>query len=250
MSTNIATRSQAIALPDYIKKGDVRGSENIGNADIKFPALKLAQSTTKETKKHEAVCIEGLHEGELFNSVTREVYGDAPIHFVVVNQLGHRNVEFDPLDRNIVIDGNVPDADPRCEFTEKIVDGQKIRVNPIAVRFYDYLLLVLFGNREPELLTLSLKKTQLKKAVGLNSIIKLSKLPAFAHLFKGTPVPESRGQNAWYGWRFDQAGWPPEDLFTLASKYYDQYANKVITVETEEPEGDAAGDAAAGDQPF
>ena len=237
MSTDIATvvahRTEALALPDYIKKGDVRGSENIQNTDIRFPALKLAQSTTPETKSHKAEFIAGLHEGELFNSVSREVYGDAAIQFVIVNQLGHRNVEFDPGDRNIVIDGNVPDNDPRCEFTEKILDGKKIRVNPVAVRFYDYLLLALIGNREPTLLTLSLKKTQLKKAVGLNSVIKLSKLPAFAHLFTGKPVPESRGDNSWYGWRFDQAGWPTEDLFNLASRYYDQYANRVITVETE-----------------
>lgn len=236
MSTDLVKNpysSGALALPDYIKKGDLRGTENIGQEDVKFPALRLAQAGSPQVKRSDAAFIEGLREGELFNSITRENYGEDAVHFLIVNQLGHRHVEFDPQDRNIVLDGNVPDGDPRTEFTFKEENGKQVRVKPLATKFYDYLVILLRDGQDPDVMTLSLKSTQLKKATILNTILKKSKLPSFAHLFKGTPVPEAKGNNSWYGWRFDAAGFPTPELYQLASDTYDGLVGKKVDVAAE-----------------
>jgi len=234
MADALATRgSTALARPSFIKEGDVRGTENITTNDIKFPALRLAQAMSPEVKRADPAYLAGLREGELFNSITRQVYGEEPVHLVIVNQLGHRNVEFDPDDRNVVLAGDIPDDDPRCDFTFQTIDGVQKRIKPRATRFYDYLVLLIREGVDPELMTLSLKSTQLKKAKVLNSQLKLSKLPTFAHLFKATPVPEHKGANSWYGWRFDAVGYVSEELYNLASKDYDKMQGKSVVVEAD-----------------
>lgn len=239
MSTAMTPRaSAALAKPSFIKEGDLRGTENITSADIRPPALKIAQSTSNETKRSEAdKYIEGLREGDFFNTITKEIYGEGPLKLVIVNQLGHRHIEFKPINEGGgVEDFNVPDGDPRTEFTEVIKDGKKVRVRPRATKFYDYLVLVITGEGETErreLMTVSLKSTQLKKATTLNTLLKGSKLPSFAHLFTVTPVPERGNGNSWYGWKFAPAGYVTEEIYNEAGKVYDSMVGKKIEVETE-----------------
>jgi hypothetical protein len=234
MSEAIANRgNSALARPSFIKDGDTRGTENIGSADIRPPALRIAQSTSPEVKRTEAVYIKDLREGEFFNSITREVFGEGPLHLVIVNQLGHRHIEFEPGNSGQVVDFNVPDGDPRTEFTTSVVDGKQVRVKPRATKFYDYLVFAIPGDGRRILMTVSLKSTQLKKAVQLNTILKGSKLPSFAHLFSVTAAPEKRGGNSFYGWRFDPAGWVTEDVYKDASDQYDRMKGKNVVVEVE-----------------
>lgn len=246
MSTEVATRNpNALASrPDFIKAGDTRGTENIGK-DIRPPALKLAQSMTPQAKRSAVEYIDGLAEGLLFNTITHEIYGEEPVRFIIVNQLGSRNVQFDPANPKVVLDGNVPDGDPRTKFTERLENGAKVRVKPLAKRFTDYLVLLLHdGDRRPELMTFTLSGTQLRKATDLNSILKLSNLPSFAFVIKGTPKPEKKKDFDYYGWAFEPAGWPTEEQYLLAEKYYEEMKDKNVEVErdTIEPEaGDLEG---------
>lgn len=229
----------ALVRPTWIKEGDRRGTENIGTDDIKPPALKLAQSTSKETKRAEATkYIEGLREGEFFNTITKENYGEGPIQLVIINQLGHRHVEFDPVDKEIVIDFNVPDGDPRTEFTNEVKDGKTVRVKPRATKFYDYLVLTIVEGRRV-LMTMSLKSTQLKKAVELNTLLKGAKLPSFAFLFEISAVPEKKGNHNFYGWLFKPVGYVEEEVGRECETIYEQLKGRKIEVQDT---GDGAGD--------
>lgn len=242
-------QTTALARPSFIQEGDTRGTENIGADDVKPPALKIAQSGSPEIKRHEAEkYIDGLREGELFNSTTREIYGEGPVRLIFVNQLGHRHVEFEPGNTGVVLDFNVPDGDPRTLFTAGVKDGKPVRIKPVATKFYDYLVLVIPGEGENdlgELMTLSLKSTQLKKAVRLNTLLKGSKVPSFAHLFEATPVPEKAGQYNIYGWKFEPAGWVSEAQYNHASEIFENMKDKKIGVDT-----DGAQDTPDSDIPF
>jgi hypothetical protein len=230
-------QSTALARPSFIQEGDRRGTENITTKDIRPPALRLAQALTPETKRSESSYIDGLTEGLFFNSLSREIYGEGPIRFLVVNQLGHRHVEFAPMgEGGGVIDFNVPDGDPRTEFTTMVKDGKETRVKPKATKFYDYLILLLRPDGDGErgvLMTLSLKGKQLKKAVYLNTVLMGSKLPSFAHVFTAEAVPEKHGSYSFYGWKLEQAGWPSEAIYHEASSTYDAMKGKTVVLETE-----------------
>jgi hypothetical protein len=245
MANQELVKTQAAQVPAYIKQGDARGTENITSKDVRFPALKLAQGTSKEVKRQEAKFIEGLREGEFFNSAHREIYGEGPIDVVFVKYVGHRNIEYDKVDRNVVLDGNVPDGDPRTQFTERTDEnGKRVRVKPAAARFEDYLIVYQAEGQEPEIATMSLKGTQLKKATDINTQLRYAggsnpanRLPSFALKFKVTAVPESGGGNSWYGWKITRDGFPSEALFLAAEDVYNKTLDKVI-----KPEDDDAGD--------
>jgi hypothetical protein len=246
MATTKATKSEAlvetpkqVALerPAFIKEGDVRGTENITSNDIRPPALRIAQAMTPEAKRTESVYVEGLHEGLFFNSVTKEVYGEGPLGIVVINQLGHRHVEFAPMgEGGGVVDFNVPDGDPRTEFTTETRDGKEVRVKPRATKFYDYLILAILEDGRRVMMTLSFKSTQLKKALQLNTILKSAHVPSFGLMFRATPVPEKRGTYSFFGWRIDHTGYVTEAIYNAASVIYDQMAGKSIIVEAEPDE--------------
>lgn len=246
-----------LPVPSFIKPNDTRGTENITNADIKPPALKLAQAMSPEVKRSESEYLEGLREGSLFNSISREIYGEDAVHLCIVNFLGTRNIEFDPNDRKVVLDGNVPDNDPRTQFTMVIENGTTVRKKPRATVFKDFLVLLLHGqpdgnggwksNRTPELVTLSLKSTQLKKATRLLTQLRTSKLPSFAHLIEAEPVPERKGANSWYGWKLEPVGYVTEAQYNLAAETYDQLVGKKIDLELE---GDPEPAAVDEDIPF
>jgi hypothetical protein len=249
-STAVARRGPAeVALPDYIKKGDTRGTENIGVDDIRPPALRIAQGSSPEIKRaNEAKFIPDLREGDFFNSITKDIYGEEPLEVVIIMSLGHRHVEFD-ADGN-VLDFNVKDGDPRTEFTTKVIDGVDTRVKPKATKFYDYLIFVLFEGGHRELMTMSLKSTQLKKATTLNTLLNRSKLPAFAHKWSMRPVSESKGSRQWYGWRIEGTGFPDEATYNAASAYFDRLAGTKAKVVVD-TEVDNDGDEDAGEKaPF
>lgn len=224
---------QAMALPDYLKVGEKRGTENITSDDIRPPALRLAQGTTPQTKRQQASFIDGLREGMFFNSLSNRIYGEK-VRLIVINQLGHRHVQFAPMaEGGGVIDFNIPDADPRTQFST--VDGK--RVKPAATKFYDYLVFVVTDEGGLELCTMSLKGTQLKKAIALNTTLKTSKLDSFAHLFEAEVVPESKASYNWYGWRISSVGYVSEGQYQAAEAMFNQMKGKKIEVETEENDG-------------
>ena len=227
--------------PSFIKTGDTRGTENIGVNDIKPPALRIAQSNSPEAKRSEKdKYIDGLTEGMFFNSSTREIYGEGPIQIIVINQLGHRNVEFDPNDKKVVLDFNVPDNDPRTQFSTEVKDGKQVRMKPRATCFYDYLIYVVHDRLE--MMTMSLKSTQLKKAKDFNGKLVGSKMPAFSFLWEVTPVPEHGKGNSWYGLKFAPLGYVSEEQYNVASKQYDKFAGKTAEDLVERVDADEDGD--------
>jgi hypothetical protein len=239
--------------PSFIKAGDQRGTENIGVGDIKPPALRIAQSNSPEAKRSEKdKYIAGLTEGMFFNSSTNEIYGEGPIQIIVINQLGHRNVQFDPKDKKVVLDFDVPDGDPRTAFTWEVKDGVKTRVKPAATCFYDYLIYVVHADGRLEMMTMSLKSTQLKKAKDFNGKILGSKMPAFAFLWSITPVPEHGKGNSWYGLKFEALGYVSEEQYNQASKQYDKFAGKKTEdlVQREGGDADGEGGPSGDDIPF
>ncbi len=70
------SESKAIALSeDSLLEDAASGLENVGVDDIAIPFIKIAQALSPELKKHDEMkYIEGLHEGDFFNSLDGTAY--------------------------------------------------------------------------------------------------------------------------------------------------------------------------------
>jgi hypothetical protein len=82
MTNELATRNQGGTLavvPDHLKQyqGAQDAEANVGRDDILIPRLAVAQAgMSAQLKKNHELFIPELEEGQLFNTVTNEVYGD------------------------------------------------------------------------------------------------------------------------------------------------------------------------------
>jgi len=70
-------------VPDHIKQDKARGSEHVKTDDLVIPRLEIVQALSPALKKADPGYIEDAEQGQLFNSVSRELYGDK-VHVVPV----------------------------------------------------------------------------------------------------------------------------------------------------------------------
>ena len=82
MSNDLAKRNAELAKVDF---GDHAGAgmENVGANDILIPFLGVIQALSPQIEKGHAKLIDGAEIGDLYNTVTNELFGDGKmIHFV------------------------------------------------------------------------------------------------------------------------------------------------------------------------
>lgn len=245
-------------IPDDLVRDSGRGTEQIGANDVRPPRLLVCQSGSPQRKPGNLKQIPGLQEMDLFNDLSNEIYGQGPLPFCVVSSLGHRNIQFRPMDEGGgVIDFDVPDDDPRAQFTTNEA-GE--RVKPIATKFYDYLVWL---PEQQELVVLSFKSTQIKSAIKLNGLLKLPlkiggrvllEPPAWARTYTLTTRMEQDSQYSWVGFNVATAGVTPQDVREICSTLADRYIGKNVIIEREDDipvEAGTVASAPAGDDiPF
>ena len=73
------------------------GFENVNALEMAIPFLKIASSQTPEVKKSNAKFVDGLEQGDIFNSVTKDFYKGIS---VVPCAFRVRGVEWSPLGRH------------------------------------------------------------------------------------------------------------------------------------------------------
>lgn len=167
------TQSTALEpAPDYIKPSR-KGLEDITKSDMLIPRLALAQPLSPQVTEGDPNRIENLKAGDLFNSITGEIYATdrKPIFVQILRKDKPRAMEFRPVeDGGGVLDPNVPLDDPRLKWG---ADGEK----PTATLFRDYLARLLPSG---ELIALSFKSSGIKVAKQLNGLIALRNRDIFA----------------------------------------------------------------------
>jgi hypothetical protein len=81
-------------------------------------------------------------------------------------------------------------------------------------------------------MTLSFKKTSLKRATDILSRISAGKrLPSFAFAFTAAPVVDKKGGDSFYGWQIQPDGYATEAEYVLASQSYDKLQGKTLHVD-------------------
>lgn len=174
-------------VPEYLRRSDgaqTQGMEGMEREDLKMPRLSLCQSMTPQRKKTDPKFIEGLDEGDFFNSITGKNYGPT-LKFAPLLWFKSR-ILFTPMEAGGGLlcradNAKVGVGDPggncvSCEFSQwkRSKDGK--RTPPRCTLFHNYLVLVLEQDRMPtfeSMIALSFKSTALDAATDLNALIQL-----------------------------------------------------------------------------
>ena len=230
----VAKREEVMDLeevPEFMKGDEGLGTENIGRDDVLMPRLNLAQGLSPELIEGDPKYIEGLKNGDAFNSLTGHIYGKGAIEVIIIRADKPRAMEFDPTQRGVIKDFDVPLDDPRMEFT---TDKEGKRKRPIATKFYEYVAIILPTR---EVVALSFKGAAIKlTAKRLNGLIKAKsgRIPLFGVRYKLFPTLEQGPKGTYSVFRVENAG-PVKDqeLYQFAKFSFDSIKNATVKIERE-----------------
>jgi hypothetical protein len=219
-------------MPDFLKDEKSAGLEHVTKDDTQMPRLALAQQMSPEVNPGNAKYMEDLKSGDMFNSLTGQIYGRGPLTFTVLRADPPRWVEFIPREQGGgVKDPNVPFGDPRTAFQP---GGRP----PIATKFYDFIIMLLPSR---ELVALSFKSTGLKIARQLNGLMQARQKPIYAgnYLLQSVPTQNARGSFFIYGVRNAIPAWATvvED-YKQREEIFHALRGKVIEIDRGEHDSD------------
>lgn len=224
------TPSTTLESIDDLKQDAGLGTKNIGS-DIKPPQLKLCQSGTPEKKLK---LIDGLDELDFFNRLSGTIYGQTA-RCVVVNVLGHNNVQFKPGDLGTVLARDIPDNDPRCQWPEKNADGSMATdadgkvIRPAATCFHNFLL---WMPEAAEIVVFSISSTQVPVARRWYGLLNLplkidgqiiGSPPSWARTYELSSRMETKGKLAWGAINVKPAGITDAATRKLCRDLFEQY---------------------------
>lgn len=222
-----------LAVPDFLKdQHGGQGFEGMSPDDVILPRLGFCQSMTPQRKKTDPSFIEGLSEGDLFNSVSGEIYGQAvkliPLAFKKAR------IFFRPLSEgggmlcqspNGIDGGTIAKTCAECPNSKFSANGDP----PVCSLFYNYpaILLPFF-----EVLVVSLKSTALKAGKNWNTRMKLmGDKPMFAGAYDLKLVEQKNSKGTYFGPIISFSRFVTQEEFNVASSLYDTLRNKNIVAD-------------------
>jgi hypothetical protein len=143
-----------VPRPSFIETS-TEGTEGITADDLKLPRLAIAQGLSPQMLPGDSAYIDGLKLFQLFNDLTGEIYGNGPIKFVI-GRRDVKRIEFDPNDRKVPIDLDVPANDERNYWTK---DENGRGVAPRATKFVEFIVLLLRDGHPPQPVVISISET-------------------------------------------------------------------------------------------
>lgn len=250
MTDKLATQTKGslAVVPEHLKAYvGVQDSENeqVGGSDLLIPRLAVAQAgMSPQLKKNSELFIIGLEEGQLFNTVTNEIYGEEA---TVIPLFFTKNyIEFEQGGTLKVLNFYKTLADVPKGDLDWGVDGDGKRVAPAVTEFKNRMCLIQTGSGAWQPIIVSFKKGENKFSDQWNSQIKFAKLadklPAFAHTYKVTPKMKTDGSKSWYVKTVSPLGFTPENIFKEATEYFEQLSKGGYQVDNAgiEPEAEDA----------
>jgi hypothetical protein len=209
------------------------GRDQMTMQDMSLPYLTVLQSLSPQIKKSSPDRIDGAEEGDLFNTVTRELYSGEVGVLLVPCAFQKAWVEWSPRDSGGGFVASHPDDSimALCNRNEIGFDVRKDNGNLIVPTFY-YYCMVVKEDGTTEYVILSAARTTMKQARKWNSIISSVQVmgpngafnpPMFAQLYHVSTKPESNAKGEWYTLNIQSKGLVSDaELYNKAKTFAQQ----------------------------
>ena len=196
------------------------GAQGITTADLAIPFLRILQQMSPQLAKRNGAYIEGANEGDIFNTVTGQIWDPDEGVVVVPCSYNFKIIEWIPRESGGGIANQYIRGDTMPP-SEKDDRGKDITANgnQLTDTAEHYVLIVSpDGTFEQALITMS--STQLKHSRRWNSLTQQQTImteagpktaPLYSRMYRLKTVGESKDDNNWSGWNITLEG-PVKDL--------------------------------------
>jgi hypothetical protein len=244
MSTEVATQTSTLPAMSEAEAKEGSGKRDLTTDDLLLPKLQIAASKSKFMSEGNEAYIEGLREGQIFNTLTEEVYGKE-VFIAPVKDAGQNRVMFTPSfgvdckSDNGIDGGHASPTCAECPFS-KWGSAQK-GPGSACTLFQNYVVDVVTGNGKPQMALVSFKKKSIETWKKLNSLIELRVDPETGTTpteFRGRyrlGVGKANGESGQYDiWSIKNAGWIDTKDFPQVQGHYERLKTENVKKDSHE----------------
>ena len=202
-------------VPDYIKQGEARGSEEVRSSDMVLPRLEIVQalSPIKQTN-------EDAKEGYLFNSVTQEVIGDLAYFVPVYFRMEY--LVWKDQDQGGGFFGSFNSESEANARRQELINGGE---DPDYIEIVDtpvqYGLRITPDLSVCEQIVISMAKTKAKVSRKWNAMIQIAGGDRFSRVYKLTTFrDENKKGQKFFNYVVQPAGFTPKAAYEEAERLY------------------------------
>ena len=186
------------------------GLENITTEDMQIPFIRIIQALSPQLQKDDPLYIKGAEQGDIFNTVSQEIYKQDEgvtlvpaffekkfLEFQLRSSGGGFVRELAPDDKDITMTS-------RENTTELLPNGNEL------VRTHQHLVIAKSADGTIAPSVLDMKKTQLKVSRRWNTLKNSARLPSRALMpiygtaWQLTTVLEANDQGKWFNYKLDR----------------------------------------------
>ena len=212
---------EVVSVPDYIKRGGNRGSENVTNDDLQLPRINVIQALSPQISKNKPEFIQGAEVGHLFNTLTGELYPDGVVFCPVTFQ--KRYFVWKTQDSGGGLRG-IFDFNKQKEaelLTVELNEGSSKDEEYECVLTHEHLVLMQDGTE----VILSCAKSKTKASKKFNSMVRLNGDDRFSRQYKLTVVDDENEHGKEYkNFNISPAlgaeAFPKKDVYLKAESLY------------------------------
>ena len=207
-----------------------------GADEMQIPFIRALQALSPQLNKKKPEYIDGAEQGDLFNTVTGQVWkGEEGVTIIPCYQVT-KYLEFTPRDMGGGFRGEISPTNPVLQQTTSHGSKELLPTGNELVKSDQHYCLVLDGEGSFQPAVIDMKSTQLKVSRRWKTQIAMQKIkhpktgqmitpPLFATEWKITTVEESNDQGSWFNPSVEKVGLVGErDLMLEAKAFRDSVA--------------------------
>ena len=183
-------------------------------SELQIPFIRVIQALSPQIKKSDAPFIKGAEQGDLFNTVTGEVWkGEEGINVIPCYQ-ETKHLEFTPRDQGGGFVGELPAGDPNILKTTRQGAKETLPSGNELVKSDQHYCMVLNKDGSAQPAIVDMKSTQLKISRRWKTQIAMQKIPdkngvmrtpaLFATIWNLKTVEESNDMGTWYNYTVEK----------------------------------------------
>ncbi len=223
------------ALDQAILETSGQGLEEVTADDLQMPFIRPLQALSPQIKKSDAEFIEGAAQGDIFNTVTKQVWKGEEGVLVIPVYYQMKYLEFVPRSAGGGFVGELNPTD--SQIAEAVRDENNIEMLKSGnelVRTAQHYVKIVHEDGLLESAIVDMKKTGLKRSRVWNSLMTMQKhkgktMPSFANTYRLCTVEEGNDKGSWFTLSISQEGRVPSlDAFNESKEFHGAISSGAI----------------------
>jgi hypothetical protein len=218
--------------------GTKMGFEEVTTDDLQMPFVRVLHAMSPQLKKSNASFIEGAAQGDIFNTVTGQVWSGEKGILVLPVYYQLKYIEFVPRSQGGGFVGELAgnSQEVRNAVRDKDTNMEMLESGNELVKTAQHYVQIVHEDGILEQAIIDMKKTQLKKSRLWNSMMMMQRdegklKPSFSNVYRLSTSEDSNDKGSWYTWTIKLEGpAPSKDAYLEARGFYENVSSGALRI--------------------